>query len=101
MSYLGNRIINLLNLHYAIAWLAMSGGGTFFAVYLLRVGVPIPVVLIALATVVLIRFAVRPLLLVLGKRYGLKPLPIIGTVAVAAQYPVLAEVHGADASLVT
>jgi DHA1 family inner membrane transport protein len=45
MSYLRNRTVNLLNLHYGIHAFAMNGGGVFFAVFLLRAGIPIPVVL--------------------------------------------------------
>ena len=40
------------------------------------------------------RFCLRPLILPLGKRWGLKPLVIAGALIVAAQYPMLAEVHG-------
>jgi hypothetical protein len=94
MSYLRNRTVNLLNLHYAIFGLGLNGGGVFFAVFLLRAGVPTPTVLSALALIVGIRFALRPLVLVLGKRYGLKPLTIAGTVLAGLQYPLLAEVHG-------
>jgi hypothetical protein len=98
-SYLGNRNVNLLNLHYAITQLAISGGGVFFAVYLLRAGVPIPAILGALALLVLMRFVQRPLLLIIGKRFGLKPLLMIGTLGSALQYPVLALVHGVGAPL--
>jgi len=32
MAFLGNRSVNLLNLHYGMHSLAVSGGGAFFAV---------------------------------------------------------------------
>src|SRR5262249_26477282 len=60
----------------------------------LRSNVPAPAVLGALAVLVGIRFLLRPAVLVLGKRLGLKPLAIAGTITTAIQYPVLAEVHG-------
>jgi DHA1 family inner membrane transport protein len=94
MAYFRNRTINLLNLHYAIHSLALSGGGTFFAVFLLKAGVPAPGVLASLAAILLGRFLIRPSVLVLAKRFGLRPLVIAGTLASGLQYPLLAEVRG-------
>ena len=99
MSFLRNRVVNLVNLHYALTSLAMAGGGVFFGTYLLRAGVPAPVVLGSLALIVALRFVVRPSVLALGKRFGLKPLLIAGTVGSALQYLVLAEVHGIGGAL--
>src|SRR5262245_2290732 len=96
MAYLTNRTVNLLNLHYALHCLALYGGGVFFAVFLLRAGVPAPAVFVSFALIVTIRVAIRPIVLVLGKRWGLKPLLLIGTVLTGAQFPILAEVHGLD-----
>lgn len=99
MAYLRNNTVNLLNLHYGIHALAMSGGGVFFAVFLLKAGVAAPAVLGALALILAGRFALRPLVLVLAKRVGLKPVVIFGTLASALQYPCLAFVHGIDGAL--
>jgi DHA1 family inner membrane transport protein len=94
MAFFRNSTVNLLNLHYAIHALALSGGGAFFAVYLLRAGVPAYGVLTAIAAILAERFLIRPSILVLGRRYGLKPLVIVGTIVAGLQYPILAEVHG-------
>jgi DHA1 family inner membrane transport protein len=94
MAYFRNRTVNLLNLHYAIHSLALSGGGTFFAVFLLKAGVPAPGVLTSLAAILLGRFLIRPSVLVFAKRFGLRPLVIAGTLASGLQYPLLAEVRG-------
>ncbi|HKF65917.1 MAG TPA: MFS transporter [Vicinamibacterales bacterium] len=99
MSFLRNRVVNLVNLHYAFTSLAMAGGGVFFGSYLLRAGVPAPAVLGSLALIVACRFVVRPSVLALGKRFGLKRLLIAGTVGSALQYPLLAEVHGVGRAL--
>ena len=40
MAFFRNSTVNLLNLHYGVHALALSGGGAFFAVFLLRAGVP-------------------------------------------------------------
>ena len=52
-----------------------------------------------MAAIVAGRFLFRPALLPLAKRYGLKPLLIVGTLGVALQYPLLAEVQGVGGAL--
>ena len=99
MAYFRNNTVNLLNLHYGIHCLALSGGGAFFLVFLLQSGVPAPGVLAALAAILLGRFVIRPSVLVLARRVGLKPLVIAGTIATGLQYPMLAEVHGIGPAL--
>lgn len=100
MAFFRNTTVNLLNLHYGVHALALSGGGAFFAVFLLRAGVPAPGVLTALAAILIGRFCIRPFVLPLGKRFGLKPLVIAGTILTALQYPLLAEVDGVGWALV-
>jgi MFS transporter, DHA1 family, inner membrane transport protein len=99
MAYFRNNTVNLLNLHYGIHMLALSGGGTFYLVFLLQSGVPAPAVLAAFACILLGRFAIRPSVLVLARRVGLKPLVIAGSIATGLQYPLLAEVHGIGPAL--
>lgn len=94
MAFLGNRSVNLLNLHYGIHAIAETGGNAFFAVFLLKAGVSIPGVLLAVAGINLGRFLIRPLILLAGLRLGLKPLVVIGTLAMGAQFLVLARVDG-------
>ncbi len=94
MAFFRNDSVNLLNLHYGIHALALAGGGSFFAAFLLRAGVPAPAVLAALALILAGRFVIRPLMLAPARRFGLKPLVIAGTVMSALQYPMLAEVQG-------
>src|SRR5262249_49783092 len=99
MAYFRNSTVNLLNLHYGIHCLALGGGGAFFLVFLLQSGVPAPGVLASLATILLGRFIVRPSVLVVARRVGLKPLVIAGTIAIGLEYPLLAEVHGVGPAL--
>ena len=94
MAFFRNTTVNLLNLHYGIHALALSGGGAFFAAFLLKAGVPAHGVLTAMAAILIGRFLIRPAILPLGRRFGLKPLVIVGTIITAMQYPLLAEVHG-------
>ena len=60
MAFFRSRTVNLLNLHYAIHAIALSGGASFFAVYLLKAGVSMPQVLVSLALILAGRFVVRP-----------------------------------------
>jgi DHA1 family inner membrane transport protein len=94
MAFFRNETVNLLNLHYGIHALALSGGGAFFLAYLLDAGVPAPAVLASLALILAGRFAIRPFLLMPARRWGLKRLVIGGTMLAALQFPLLAEVHG-------
>ena len=99
MAFLRNDAVNRVNLHSGIQALAQGAGGIFFLVFLLRSGVSVPVALLAMAAIVAGRFLFRPALLPLAKRYGLKPLLIVGTLGVALQYPLLAEVQGVGVAL--
>jgi len=99
MAYFRNSIVNLLNLHYGIHAVALSGGGAFYVAYLLKVGISVTGVLASLALILGGRFVIRPLVLLLAIRWGVKPLVIAGTVLGAMQFPLLAEVHGIGPTL--
>ncbi len=94
MAYFRNRTVNLLNVHYGIHSLALTGSGAFYTVFLLKAGVPVPAVLLSLATILAGRFFLRPVILPLAQRFGVKPLLVCGTIGSGLQYPFLAEVHG-------
>ncbi|HKE11451.1 MAG TPA: MFS transporter [Myxococcota bacterium] len=100
MSFFGNKTVNLLNLHYGIHSLALSGGDAFFAVYLLKAGVPVPGVLLSIALILLGRFIIRPSVIGVSARWGLRQILVAGTLLSAMQYPVLAEVHGVEPVLI-
>jgi DHA1 family inner membrane transport protein len=99
MAYLKNSAVNLLNVHYGLHALALWGAGAFFIVFLLKAGVPTPVVFAAIALSLAHRFLLRPLILVLAPRWGLRAIVILGTIFSALQYPIIAEVHGVDVML--
>jgi hypothetical protein len=94
VAFFRNDTVNLLNLHYGIHSLALSGGNAFFMAYLLRAGLSAPAVLVALTSILAGRFVFRPFVLAPARRIGLKPLVIAGAVVTGLQYPFLAEVHG-------
>ena len=99
MAFFRNQSINLLNLHFGIHCIALTGGGAFFAIYLLEAGVPVPGVFVSLALILFGRFAVRPIVIGFAARWGLRAMVIAGTLLSALQYPFLAEVHGVGAVL--
>jgi MFS transporter, DHA1 family, inner membrane transport protein len=94
MAFFGNDAVNRVNFHYSVQAVAMGAGGVFILSYLLHAGLSVPATLMSFAAILAGRFCLRPLILPLGKRWGLKPLVIAGALIVAAQYPMLAEVHG-------
>ena len=100
MAFFANDAINRVNLHYAVQALAQNLGGVFFFAYLLHAGISVPVTLLAFLSMVAGRFVLRPLIIPLGKRWGLKPLVIVGALLHAVQYPILAWVHGVGWPLV-
>ena len=94
MAFFANRAVNLFSLHFIIFSAAFQGGGAFYAIYLVKSGISIPLALIALGAVQAVRFFIRPLVLVFASRFGLRQTLIPGTILTAAQYPILAEIGG-------
>src|SRR5512142_3121863 len=99
MAFFRNTAVNLLNLHYGLFALVMNGAGVFICVYLLKAGVPMPGVLVAMAAILLARFFIRPLIVRFAVRFGLQRMLIVGTVLMSLQYPIIAFVHGANLAL--
>jgi hypothetical protein len=94
MAFFGNDAVNRVNIHYAIQSLAQGAGGMLAFAFLLHAGVSIPMTLVWFAGMLAGRFVLRPLILPIGKRWGLKPLVIAGVLLFAVQYPTYATVHG-------
>ena len=94
MAYTQNRAVNLLNMHYGLRAVAIAGGGGFFLPYLLKAGVSVPGALVTLAMILMGRFVIRPHLIGLAERWGVRRLLMFGSVFQALQYPLLAEVDG-------
>jgi len=94
MKLFANRAVARAILHTMIQTLAQQSGGVFVFVYLLKVGVSAPLVLCVVAGMVASRFAIRPAVLPLARRIGLRASLIVGTVLEAAIFPLLPFVHG-------
>jgi MFS family permease len=94
MAFLRNDAVNRVNIHYGIQALAMGSGGVFYLAFLLHDGFSVAATMSIMAAIVATRFATRPLIVPIGKRIGLKPLLILGTLLVAVQFTILPAVHG-------
>ena len=94
MAFFGNDAVNRVNLHFVIQAFASNAGGVFLLAFLLRAGFSPAGALAVLAGLIAGRFVTRPLILPIGKRWGLKPLLIAGALGTAVQYPLLGQVHG-------
>jgi hypothetical protein len=94
MRLFRNAAVNRVMLHTAIAALAQQSGGVFVFVFLLKAGVPAPLVLCVIAAMVGGRFLMRPAVLPLARRLGLRRTLMLGTAMEAAIYPMLPFVHG-------
>lgn len=99
MAFFRNSTVNLLNLHYGLHAIALYGGGSFYSVYMLKSGVPLPFVLGALAMILAGRFILRPAIVPLSVRFGIRPLLMAGTLVAALQFPLVAAVDGVGIAL--
>lgn len=100
MAFLSNDAVNRVIVHAGVKALAESAGGVFFFVYLLKAGLSVEAALLSQAAIFTLRFALRPAMLPLAVRFGVKPLLMTGTFLMALQYPLLALVHGVGPALV-
>jgi MFS transporter, DHA1 family, inner membrane transport protein len=94
MGYFANRAFNLIYLHAALQAFASYGGEAFAFVFLLKAGIPAPVVLLAIGAMFGSRMLFRMLVLPLVRRVGLRRALVVAILAEAATYPVLSQVTG-------
>jgi predicted MFS family arabinose efflux permease len=99
MSVFGNVAVNRALLHSVVQALAQQGGGVFVFIFLLKAGVPAPLVLCVVAGMVACRFVMRPAVLPLARRLGLRRTLILGTILEAAIFLMLPFVQGPGALL--
>ncbi len=100
MAYFRNSDVNLVNLHFGIRAVSIYGAGAFFFVFMLKSGVALPLVLVSLACILAGRFIIRPSVVFLAARYGLRNVLVFGTLLNAVEAPLLGEVQGVGSALV-
>jgi MFS family permease len=99
MPFLENDAVNRVNAHSAVLALAQGAGGLFVLVYLLDAGVSAPLVLCVMAAMTLARLVLRPAVLPLARRIGVRNTLIAGTVLEAGIFLVLPQVTGPGPAL--
>jgi DHA1 family inner membrane transport protein len=100
MATFTNRNINRLNLHSGLLQLSFNLGGTFSYAFMVKNGLPLPFVFLVVAAILVLRFILRPILLVVSPLIGLKFTLIVGSIVLAIQYVALAQVKGLDGALI-
>jgi MFS family permease len=94
MSFLANRAVNLLSLHYAFQAMAQGSGGVFLLVYLLKAGLTLEETIAALAATAALRYIGRRAVVPVAGRIGLKATLVAGCLVLALQYPLSAAIDG-------
>jgi MFS transporter, DHA1 family, inner membrane transport protein len=100
MGIFVNRRFNLIYVHAALQAFTSYGGEAFAFVYLLKAGIPVPVVLLSIGGLFGSRLLFRMLVLPLAKRMGLRNALILGILLEGSAYPLLSQVTHADAVLI-
>ena len=70
MTFFTNRHINRLAVHRVLVSLAWSLAGIFFMVFLLRAGLPLAQIFLLAAAILAVRFALRPLVVIVASAIG-------------------------------
>lgn len=99
MAFFSNPGINRLAVHYALHQFAWAISGAFFATFLLRNGMSPAGVLLCIAAVLGLRFALRPCVLVTAAHIGLRRSLILGTFLYACQILALGSASGSHVRL--
>jgi len=99
MTFFLNRDLNHLVAHATLHTLAWCFCGVFSAVFLLRVGLSLAEIFLAFAAILMLRLALRPLVLMVAPAIGLRRTLMFGTLLHAFQFPMLAFVHGVGLAL--
>lgn len=94
MGIFSSRDFNRVYMHAGLQAFASYGGEAFAFVYLLKAGIPAPVVLLAIAAMFGSRMIFRKLVLPLVRRVGLRRALIVAILAEAATYPILSQITG-------
>ncbi len=100
MGFFVNRRFNLIYVHAALQAFAMHGGEAFAFVYLLKAGIPVPIVFVSIGALFGSRLLFRMGVLPIVKRIGLRNALIIGVLAEGTTYPMLSQVTGTGPLLI-
>lgn len=99
MSLFANADVNRLQAHNGLRQLSDSMAVTFSALFLLRQGLSPATVFLTYAAILMLRFALRPLVVRAAASLGLRRTLILGTALTALQFLSIANVTGVNAGL--
>jgi len=94
VSYIKNKNINLLNLHTGIHRFSIVAIFTFGALYLLKQGIKLEIVLIIWCLNFIFRLILRPLSIKISQKIGLKKSVILGILFYSGIFPVISKIDG-------
>ncbi len=98
-SLFANRDLSLLAAHSALQQLAWGIFTAFSAVFLFQRGLSAADIFLCFGAIIVLRFAIRPIVLLSARSIGLRATLILGTFFYGLQSPLLAPVHGLDFAL--
>src|SRR3989338_9046699 len=88
-SFIAQKSMNFLNLHFSIKAFAQNLAGIFILIYLYKNGLSVYQVFLVLAATLAMRFILRPLSIKFALKNGLKKSLIIGVISYAGLFQVL------------
>src|SRR5258708_31232003 len=94
VTFLTNPHINRLAAHSTLHQLAWCISGVFFGVFLLKAGIAPAVIFLSIAGIRVVRFALRPLVLLVIPAIGLRRTMMLATFLFALPYSALAFLDG-------
>ncbi len=100
MRFFDNSAINRIYLHSALFGLSERSGDAFVFVFLLKAGLPLPIVFLSLAAIVLLRLVFRQMVLPFARRFGIRPTLIVGIAIGALAYIPIGYVRDAGPTLI-
>ncbi len=100
MAYFKNKSINLIYLHTALQGIAFHGGESFAFVYLLKAGISLSGVLLAIGLMYATRIVLRQAVVPFVKRAGLRNGLFFGIILEAITYLLVTQVTGVGPALV-
>ena len=101
MAHFSNFAINRLNLHSALHMFGLSVCGNFLVAFLLSRGLSLRDILAFAFALLAGRFALRPLVLRLARKFGVVNVLRLGAAAFALQYLSMSFVTGIDVTLIS
>ena len=100
MRFFNNSSINRIYLHSALMGLSEYSGSAFVMIFLLKVGIALPLVFLSLAAIVLLRLLFRQMVLPFARRFGIRSTLMLGIGIGTLSYVPIGFVHDVGLMLI-